>query len=212
MERLFDGEGFPLFPECSIRKDGAMSLPLLEGMIVDWFLGVMAMSEVWIPVDVNGNSLALAQDGMVIQWRGFSRQPVPAGATKAVAIAVGAESCLALKKDGTVFAWGNIHSGEPTSLSSRGTESNLDGLVTIGGSILTNVVAISAAGGHGNGDHCLALKHDGTVVAWGCFGWECPAFVPDDLSNVTAIAAGGGPSIDGRSAGFCLAITSNKPR
>jgi alpha-tubulin suppressor-like RCC1 family protein len=161
--------------------------------------------------DMNGSCLALAKDGTVIQWNGLGRQPVPAGATKAVAIAVGSERCWALKQDGTVFGWGKIHSGESTSLSSRDEGRIADGLVTVGGRILTNVVAISAAGGHEKGRHTLALKQDGTVVAWGSFGRECPSFVPDDLSNVTAIAAGGGPSIDGRSAGFCLAITTNKP-
>jgi alpha-tubulin suppressor-like RCC1 family protein len=44
----------------------------------------------------------------------------------------------------------------------------------------------------------LALKRDGTVVAWGEEPL-CPA-VPAGLTNVAAIAAG---------RGFCLAITTN---
>ena len=50
---------------------------------------------------------------------------------------------------------------------------------------LSNVVAIAA------GDsHSLALKSDGTVVAWGYNG-EGQTTVPAGLSNVVAIAAGG---------------------
>ena len=49
---------------------------------------------------------------------------------------------------------------------------------------LTNAIAIAAGGGHS-----LALKSDGTVVAWGRgdFG---ETNVPTGLSNVVAIAAG----------------------
>ena len=49
----------------------------------------------------------------------------------------------------------------------------------------------------------LALKRDGTVVAWGAvglFGGYGRATVPDGLSSVVAIAAG---------SGYCLAITTN---
>src|SRR5438067_13648503 len=46
-----------------------------------------------------------------------------------------------------------------------------------------------ARAGEGNG---LALKSDGTVVAWGCKGIGAgPCTVPSGLSGVTAIAAGG---------------------
>lgn len=53
-----------------------------------------------------------------------------------------------------------------------------------------SAVATIAAGDY----HSLALKSDGTVVAWGCGGrghdyGQCS--VPSDLSRATAIAAGG---------------------
>jgi hypothetical protein len=47
------------------------------------------------------------------------------------------------------------------------------------------VTAISAGGFHG-----LALKEDGTVVAWG-LNDHGQARVPPGLSGVTAVAAGG---------------------
>ena len=50
---------------------------------------------------------------------------------------------------------------------------------------LTNVVAIA-----GGGYHSLALKYDGTVVAWGDNS-AGQTNVPAGLSNVVAVAAGG---------------------
>ncbi len=54
---------------------------------------------------------------------------------------------------------------------------------------LANVVAVT-----GNMEYCLALKSDGTVVAWG----KAPS-LPQGLSGVTALAAG---------ENHCLALTS----
>ena len=51
---------------------------------------------------------------------------------------------------------------------------------------LSGVTAIAAGA-----SHSLALKSDGTVVAWGCAGIDCgQCSVPSGLSGVTAIAAG----------------------
>ncbi len=67
-----------------------------------------------------------------------------------------------------VVAWGNVEVPEAYNVP--------DGL--------TGVVAIAAGGWHS-----LALKQDGTVVAWGENNQgECD--VPSDLSGVVAIAAG----------------------
>jgi len=61
---------------------------------------------------------------------------------------------------------------------------------------LTGVTAIAAGR-----DHSLALKRDGTVVAWGCQAWldyaQCT--VPPGLRHVTAIAAGAFQSLALRS-------------
>jgi alpha-tubulin suppressor-like RCC1 family protein len=55
--------------------------------------------------------------------------------------------------------------------------------VRIGGQALTNVIAIADGGGQ-----ALALKNDGTVVAWGT-NYPDETAMPGGLSNVTAIAA-----------------------
>jgi uncharacterized repeat protein (TIGR01451 family) len=111
----------------------------------------------------------------------------------AAALAAGATHSVALKMDGTVWAWGNNVNGQlglglplgpnPNRVTPTKVES------------LTNVTAIKAGGAH-----TLALKSDGTV--WG-FGWNDRGQVGDGtqkdqsapvqvsgLSNVKAISAG----------------------
>ncbi len=94
-----------------------------------------------------------------------------------IAIAAGDQHSLALRSDGTVLGWGLNNCGQATG-SSDGT----NGIVRINGAVLTNVVAVSAGL-----VHSLALKKDGTVVAWGNDG---PASVPSGLRDVIAISAG----------------------
>jgi alpha-tubulin suppressor-like RCC1 family protein len=120
-----------------------------------------------------------------------------------VAIAAGGRShsgfSLALKKDGTVIAWGNNayhRNAVPIGLSNviaiaAGPEHSLalkrDGTIVGWGSYyenqqissgLTNVVAISVGE-----EHCMALKSDGTVVAWGR-NQHGETNVPSGLNNL----------------------------
>ena len=77
-----------------------------------------------------------------------------------IAISAGEGHNLALKLDGTVWAWGFNGQGQ----LGNGTTNDAHTPVQVSG--LTNVVAIS-----GRGYHCLALKSDGTVWAWGWNQW-----------------------------------------
>ncbi|MEJ0090192.1 MAG: hypothetical protein WDM80_10660 [Limisphaerales bacterium] len=65
---------------------------------------------------------------------------------------------------------------------------------------LTNVIAIAAGS-----VHSVALKNDGTVVAWGS-GGNGETNVPSGLSNVVAIAAAG---FYGNNYGYSLALKSD---
>jgi hypothetical protein len=69
---------------------------------------------------------------------------------------------------------------------------------------LTNAIAI-AAGPY----HCLALKSDGKVIAWGGNYYYAETNVPANLSNVVAIAAGEAHSVALKSDGTVVAWGSN---
>jgi hypothetical protein len=89
-----------------------------------------------------------------------------------VAVAAGGSHQLALRDDGTVFAWGSNTSGQTN--------------VPAGA---TNVIAIAAGT-----SHSLALRADGTVVGWG-LNTSGQATALSNAVNVIAIAAGGNQSM-----------------
>ena len=77
--------------------------------------------------------------------------------TGVVAVAAGNDHSLALKSDGTVWAWGNnveAQLGIGTSNGTQATPAQVPGL--------TDVSAVAAGQWH-----TLALKGDGSLVAWG---------------------------------------------
>jgi hypothetical protein len=124
-----------------------------------------------------GHMLALKADGTVVGWgRNASGQatgvPTSGSATgqvmiagqplsSVVAIAAGLNHSLALRSDGTVVGWGTNSSGQATGVPS---DNSASGPVTIGGQALSSVTAI---GSGPTANHSLAIKRNGTVVAWG---------------------------------------------
>jgi len=110
------------------------------------------------------------------------------------AIAAGANHTVALRGDGTVWAWGSNACGQ----LGDGTTTQRPAAVCVNG--MASVVAIAA------GDsHTLALKSDGTVWAWGLNGNgqlgdgttnnRTTAIPVSGLSGIVAIAAGGSHSV-----------------
>ena len=152
---------------------------------------------------------AADQSGQVVGWgsNNYGAITIPAGLSKAKAVAGGWSFSLALKSDDTVTGWGSdaygqitipadltdvtaIAAGENHSLALTlfgdvvAWGSNSYGQTDVPLAALTSVTAIAASG-----DRSLALKSDGTVVAWG----RDAAFYAADtakLTNITAIAAG----------------------
>jgi RHS repeat-associated protein len=118
----------------------------------------------------NGHSLALKSDGTVWAWgdnefgelgdntttNRLAPVQVSGGLTGVVAIAAGDYHGLAVKSDGTLWAWGSNFGGE------LGDNSTTDRHAPVQVSGLTGVVAIA-----GGGSHSLAVKSDGTLWAWG---------------------------------------------
>ncbi|MGE5286346.1 MAG: PASTA domain-containing protein [Micromonosporaceae bacterium] len=112
------------------------------------------------------------------------------GLTGVVAVAAGYEHSLALRDDGTVWAWG----GNPEGQLGTGATGNTQ-LTPVEVAGLTGVTKIAAGG-----FFSLALRSDGTVWAWGSNatgelgdGTTTSSPVPvrvTGLSQVTGIAAG----------------------
>lgn len=114
--------------------------------------------------------VGLRADGTVVMW-GLEYEPAPAvywippGLNRVRAVACGGFFSAALKDDGSVVTWGYL--GSPPSAP------------------IESAQAMAAGWGH-----LLILKDDGTVAALG--GNDAGQInVPQGLSNVVAIAAGG---------------------
>jgi len=131
------------------------------------------------------------------------------GLNDVIAISAGSSHSLALKSDGTVWAWGSNNVGQ----LGDGTTTDRNRPVQVSG--LTNVIAITG----GCESHSLALKSDGTVWAWGYnnFGQlgdgtttnrSTPVQV-SGLSGISAIGAGSGHSVALKSDGTVWAWGHN---
>jgi alpha-tubulin suppressor-like RCC1 family protein len=170
------------------------------------------------------HTVALREDGTVIAWgHNFSGQvtgtpttddhpdyapvtPVTLGGqvlSGAKAIAAGRAHTVALKNDGTVMAWGENSSGQVTGTPTTNAPYSATAIpVRLGGEVLSRVTAIAGGGGH-----TVALKDDGSVVAWGENDWGQATGSPSTdapysgtatpvtlggrvLSGVIAVAAG----------------------
>jgi alpha-tubulin suppressor-like RCC1 family protein len=129
------------------------------------------------------HSLALRNDGLVYAWGAntngglgdntilrrltpvWVRGPAAAGyLTNMVALAAGESNSLALKTDGTIWAWGNGDSGqlgnneaEPTNTTPKQV------LGPNGAGYFTNAIAVASGRRHN-----AAIAADGTLWIWGC--------------------------------------------
>ena len=166
--------------------DGTAGLSTNKGLPVQ----VMASADVPLSgvTAIGGGymySLALKSDGTVWAW-GWNHQgelgdgtadsyktsPVqvsgPGGTgflSGVTAIAAGYSNSLALKSDGTVWAWGYNYAGQLGDGTNTNKNSPVQVLGPGGAGHLSGVTAVAA------GYNSLALKSDGTVWAWGDNGF-----------------------------------------
>ena len=149
-------------------------------------------------------ALVLRRDGTVWSWGNNTNaqlgigtsilvSPPPpvrvTGLTNVVAVAAGEYHGLALKSDGSVFAWGANASGQ------LGDGTTVTRFRPVRVASLDDVIAVAA-----NYGHSLAVKRDGTVWAWGQNqegelgnGTHASSATPvrvSGLTGVTQIAAG----------------------
>lgn len=144
----------------------------LEGRVTVWGRGSRILSDflplgdvVAMAAGIDKPCIALTANGTVLTWLAGTSEgadPIEA-ATGAVAVAVGRDFYLALTDRGHVDGWGSM---------------------VLPPANLHDVVGLSAGG-----QHSLAVRAEGRVVAWGDNRrGECT--VPPGLSNVLAVAAG----------------------
>ena len=123
--------------------------------------------------------LANGAQNSVVVWGSGAVTNVPVDVTNVVSVGTGYD-CVAVLHDGHLRRWGSGITNVPT--------------------VATNVIAVSAGAYHN-----LALKADGTVLAWGDNlrnQTNAPYYA---LTNVVAIAAGGSQSLALRSDGTLVA-------
>lgn len=104
--------------------------------------------------------------------------------------------------EGKVVAWGFVEGSYGGNEEARQLITPPDGLMAV-------QVSASRNGYSQHNIHCLALKADGTVAAWGWNG-EGQCDVPAGLSNVVFVAAGNGVSLAIKADGTVTAWGSGK--
>ncbi len=143
--------------------------------------------------------VGLSKNGSVFEWTTvggeFQERVLPFVMNGVVTVEAAPRHSLALKNDGTVIEWTNSGYFGATVVASNG-------LVLTDGRVLTNVIAIAAGGTTGPpmNEFSLALLDNGSVVGWGILEGG-PIVVPNNLSNVVAIAA---------AETYCLAVQEIK--
>ena len=183
---------------------------------------VAGLTGVMTVVAGGGHTVALKNDGTVWAWgnndsgqigneTNINRVLTPVqvtGLTGVAAVAAGGRHTVAVKNDGTVWAWGNNDSGQ----LGDGTTVNRLAPVPVPG--ISGVSALAAGG-----RHTVAVKNDGTVWTWGLNevgqlgdGTTSSRLTPVQVAGLTgmvAVVAGGGHTVALKNNGTAWAWGAN---
>jgi alpha-tubulin suppressor-like RCC1 family protein len=164
---VFAGFDFTL----ALKKDGTV-VGWGEPSVLPKTAGLAGIRLFLTPGIFDGSWAAIKLDGSLARWNQAGSPLRMPPITDAVTLGMGDREGVALTFNGIVFTW-PLGSGLVTQIKDA-----------------ENITAIATGGVY----HTLALKRDGTIMAWTCGG--CPnefgaATVPPGLSNVVAIAAWG---------------------
>jgi len=160
------------------------------------------------------HTLALLADGRVLAWgnntygqlgvSGDHASPVEvsiplAAEQRIAAVAAGSFHSLALRSDGSVWAWGNGRRGQ------LGPGASADSITPLRVGALSEVVAIAAGV-----RHSIAVKSNGSIWAWGdnsCgqLGEAASVVMSADPVQVTGLAVAGAVA-----AGYCHSFASSE--
>ncbi|HEY3440465.1 MAG TPA: hypothetical protein VGK29_06930 [Paludibaculum sp.] len=197
-ENLLEGTSQPvavrgLHDVAAIAAGGRAAYAILKDGTV-WGWGAISQSPAMTPVQIpgaanvvriaaSGHALALTSDGRVMSWgsnmsgelgrdpqrRQIEQAGFVEGLRDVVSIATGTQVSLAVKKDGTVWAWGSngmgqFGNGKQPERSDAGAWTLTPQLVPG----VTNAVSVAASV---VGRHVLALLKNGTVMGWGNADW-----------------------------------------
>jgi|GEM_PF-1772891 len=159
----------------------------------------------------SSHSLALKSDGTVVVWGSGSSDAVAAKLRDVVAIAAARDISVALRRNGSVVVWSAMFNGAHDYFpDTRAVGKPFAGEKFVGIIKESGGVSLVGLGEHGvmtppvglggiraavsTASHVVALRDDGTVVAWG-YNLVGQSNVPAGLQDVVAVAAGSGHSL-----------------
>jgi hypothetical protein len=119
-----------------------------------------------------------------IIFSGVSNVPPGLNNVAAAAYGCGAQHALVIREDGTVFDWGVQSPSVFTNNGYLPPNTPIAALLTNIPIGATNIVSATAGA-----FHCLALRSDGTVLAWG-YNNGGTTNIPAEATNIVAISTG----------------------
>lgn len=182
--QISDLTGAPSLPEGSSYKNNGFSVHNKAHDSTTLAAGAKGIFQVSFEYTLDSNK---DRDPFIISlaFEALNQQVSAVGQQQNSAIAAGYSHALALK-DGKVHAWGNNTNGQTDVPSDLAPPAPATSEVTRTVTTSSGTQAVSVAAGNA---HSVALKSDGTVIAWGddTYGQST---VPTGLSDVVAISAG----------------------